>query len=139
MIFRTTTDDEHPDDNPKTVRGLAKVPMHLFPASARIHGALAFKDGAQKYGAFDWRETGVTASVYVAAMQRHLDAWFDGEDCAPDSGVNHLGHAMACAAIILDAEACGSLNDDRPPVGTASKMQQEFTVNLEEKDNEGIT
>ena len=115
---------QYPDGNPKTRYGLAKVPMHLFPASARIQGALAFKDGARKYGPYNWRESGVTASVYVAALQRHLDAWFDGEDRAQDSGVSHLGHVIACAAIILDAAECGQLNDDRPPPGTASLMHQ---------------
>ena len=130
MSLDTTTFEgkpvQYPDGNPKTRYGLAKVPMHLFPASARIMGALAFKDGARKYGPYNWRESGVTASVYVAALQRHLDAWFDGENVAQDSGVHPLGHVIACAAIIIDAAQCGQLNDDRPPTGNASMMHQLF-------------
>jgi hypothetical protein len=43
-----------------------------------------------------------------------LFAWFDGEEVASDSGVHHLGHAMACLAILLDAQETGNLVDDRP-------------------------
>jgi hypothetical protein len=55
--------------------------------------------------------------VYVDAALRHLNAWFDGEQEASDSGVHHLGHARACMAILLDAEATGNLIDDRPAEG----------------------
>lgn len=103
------------DGNPKDVEGRKKVPLHLIPAPAQVHLARAFNDGVQKYGQANWREKGVNASVYVAAAQRHLALWYDGgEELADDSKVHHLGHAMACLAIILDAQQCGKLNDDRP-------------------------
>lgn len=103
------------DGNPKDVQGRKKAPLHLIPATAQVHLARAFNDGVQKYGQANWREKGVNASVYVAAAQRHLALWYDGgEELADDSKVHHLGHAMACLAIILDAQQCGKLNDDRP-------------------------
>jgi hypothetical protein len=83
---------------------------------------MAFGDGAGKYGPYNWRGNKVKASVYIAAAKRHLAAWLDGERLAPDSGVHHLGHARACLAILLDAEATGNLVDDRPPSGTASEL-----------------
>jgi hypothetical protein len=33
----------------------------------------------------------------------------------PGDAVHHLANLMACAAIMLDAELYGMLNDDRPP------------------------
>jgi hypothetical protein len=54
-------------------------------------------------------------------------AWLDGEDNAEDSGQHHLGHALACIAIILDAEATGNLADDRPTPGAAAKLIKAFT------------
>lgn len=74
----------------------------------------AMKDGAEKYGPFNWRETDVRAEVYYNAAMRHLMQWFQGEDKARDSGVHHLGHAMACMAILIDAEQQGCLIDNRP-------------------------
>ena len=70
----------YPDNNPKTALGILKVPLHLVPPSAKHYLALAFKDGAAKYGPYNWRDKTVSSSVYVAAAGRHIDAWWDGED-----------------------------------------------------------
>ena len=75
---------------------------------------MAMMDGAEKYGPYNWRKISVRASIYIDAAKRHLDAWFEGQECASDSKVHHLGHALACCAILLDAQACGRLIDDRP-------------------------
>jgi hypothetical protein len=115
-----------PDGNPKTRMGALKVPLHLVPPSARHFLALAFENGAGKYGPANWRDEPVSASVYVGAAGRHLDAYWDGEDLAEDSLVHHLAHAMACCAIILDAMECGTLNDDRYTKGPTSKLQERY-------------
>jgi hypothetical protein len=109
-------------ENPKDRIGVTKPPLDLIPPAAELHEAMAFGDGAGKYGPYNWRGNKVKASVYIAAAKRHLAAWLDGERLAPDSGVHHLGHARACLAILLDAEATGNLVDDRPPSGTASEL-----------------
>ncbi len=106
-----------PDTNPKTRFGMAKPSMDAIPPAALIELGAAMADGARKYGKFNWREHEVTASVYENAIFRHLLAYRDGEDAAPDSGVSHLGHVMACCAILLDAAAAGKLIDDRGPAG----------------------
>lgn len=101
--------------NPKQLYGDTKPNLALIPSPALVHLALALGDGARKYGAYNWRRTSVEAGTYVAACERHLRSWFDGEDIAPDSGNPHLAHAMACLAILIDAAACGTLIDNRPP------------------------
>jgi hypothetical protein len=115
--------------NPKDRFGIRKPPLHLIPAVAELHEAMAFADGAHKYGPYNWREKSVIASIYIAAALRHIKAWFDGEEYASDSGVHHLGHARACLAIILDAQAMSvsALEDDRPIVGSASHLITELT------------
>ncbi|WP_024517062.1 dATP/dGTP diphosphohydrolase domain-containing protein [Bradyrhizobium sp. Tv2a-2] len=100
--------------NPKDLVGVKKVDLSLFPSIAHAHGAHAFMDGARKYGPYNWRENAVLARIYLAAAKRHLDYWEAGEETAKDSGVHHLGHAMACLAILLDAQATGNLIDNRP-------------------------
>lgn len=104
-----------PDSNPKTRFGVAKPPLALIPAPAMLQMAEAFRDGAAKYGAANWRKDPVSASTYINAALRHIVAWYDGEEVAQDSRVHHLGHAAACLAIILDAQLCGTLLNDRPP------------------------
>jgi hypothetical protein len=119
-----------PDGNPKTRFGVAKPPIALIPGPALIHMADAFRDGAKKYGPANWRIDPVTTSTYVNAALRHILAYYDGETNAPDSGVHHLGHAAGCLAILLDAEAQGTLNDDRPTPGRTSELIAEKTTPL---------
>ncbi|WP_019919080.1 dATP/dGTP diphosphohydrolase domain-containing protein [Methyloversatilis discipulorum] len=99
--------------NPKDAIGTNKLPLHLWPTTATALGCVAFAEGMLKYGRTNWRDAGVRASIYVDAAKRHLDAWFEGEEVAPDSGVPHLANALACIAIIVDAKAAGKLHDDR--------------------------
>lgn len=103
------------DGNPKSLQGAKKFSLRYLPLSANIAVNQAFEDGAKKYGAANWREKGVATTVYVDAALRHIMQYFDGgQKLAADSGVHNLGHAMACLAIIIDAEQEGQLIDDRP-------------------------
>lgn len=99
--------------NPKDLIGSNKLPLHLWPNTATALGALALLDGALKYGRSNFRHIGVRASIYYDAFNRHTKAWFEGEDNDPESGLPHLAHALACVAILVDAQAAGKLNDDR--------------------------
>lgn len=100
--------------NPKDLIGSTKVSISKLPRIAVAHGAMAMMDGATKYGPYNWREKEVVAHIYIDAAHRHLDCWFEGQETASDSKVHHLGHAIACCAILLDAQAKGKLIDDRP-------------------------
>lgn len=100
--------------NPKDAAALKRVPMHLLPQVGVIYGAMACKDGADKYGPYNWRERAISLTQYIGAMQRHLAAVLDGEDDASDSKLPHLAHVVATASILLDAQAAGALLDDRP-------------------------
>lgn len=99
--------------NPKDLIGSGKLPLHLWPVTASALGSLGLLDGMLKYGRSNFRAVGVRASIYFDAANRHLNAWFEGEEADPDSGLPHLAHALACLAIIVDAQAAGKLNDDR--------------------------
>ena len=113
--------------NPKDAIANGKIPMHLWPPTATAMGAIGLLDGMHKYGRSNWREAGVRASVYVSACQRHLAAWFEGEDNDPDSGLPHLGHALACLAILVDAQVADKLVDDRQYPGGYRKLMDELT------------
>lgn len=122
--------DGHPEaklSNPKDAIGAGKLSLHLVPPCTKRYAALAFTEGALKYGKFNWRVAGIRMSVYLDAMERHLDKvkdgeWVDGDSLPPNddgtaqgTGVPHLGSIIACCGIILDAFECGKLTDDRSP------------------------
>lgn len=123
----------YPDNNPKTAIGVTKPSLSKVPPAAVLYTALAFMDGARKYGPFNWRTKKVTASIYIDAAKRHLDAWFDGEELADDSGLPHFAHALACIAILVDAKECGVLVDDRPPPGCTARLLREWTAFLKKR------
>lgn len=104
----------HPAD-PKQGAGAAKVPMAALPMAVVAELAVAHGEGAAKYGRHNWRAGDVLASTYFAAAQRHLVAWYEGEDIDPDSGLSHLVKAMASIAVLRDAQIQGCAIDDRPP------------------------
>lgn len=110
--------------NPKDVLAASeqRVLLHLIPSPALAHVAQALMDGARKYGPYNWRVEGVSAVSYLSATMRHVRDYLDGEECADDSGVHHLGHAMACLAILLDAIEVGNLVDDRPLPAPTSEI-----------------
>ena len=112
--------------NPKQLYGDRKVPLHLVPASATAYAAVALKEGARKYGAFNWRHSNVEAMTYVGATLKHMSAYMDGETIDPESGNPHLAHAMASLAILIDATEGGFLVDNRPPAGPAAKTLNAF-------------
>lgn len=120
--------NNYPDNNPKTGAGFHKPPLFLVPPIADLYLSLAFADGAKKYGPYNWREKAITTSVYISAIKRHIDYWLDGEECAKDSGVNHLAHAMAGLVMILDSKDIGILNDDRPPKGAFAEQCEKATL-----------
>lgn len=103
------------ETNPKAAFGDAKVPLHVVPKPALYWQALAHAHGAMKYGAHNWRVSGVRATTYLNAAKRHLDLYEEGQLLDSESGLPHLAHVAACVNIIMDAMARGKLNDDRPP------------------------
>lgn len=113
--------------NPKDLLGIKKPQVGLLPGAGKIYGALAMQNGAQKYGPYNWRDKKVKMTIYLDAMERHILALRDGEDLAPDSKVPHLGHIIACAAILADAETGGFLIDDRPLAGPSGALIERYT------------
>jgi hypothetical protein len=101
--------------NPKDAMGVNKVPMSPIPAPVLGELGLAMMEGALKYGRHNYRSIGVRGSVYYDAVMRHMNAFWEGQDVDPDSGVSHLVKAMAGLAVLRDAQMRGNWVDDRPP------------------------
>lgn len=72
------------------------LPMRYLRGMVRV-----LMRGARKYSAHNWR-AGMPWSQPYNAVQRHLDAWMDGENLDPETGENHLDHAL-CELVFLRA------------------------------------
>jgi hypothetical protein len=90
-----------------------KDPWHLMPFDAVgcVVKVLAF--GANKYAARNW-EKGFAWSRAYSALQRHLTAWWQGQDKDEETGFSHLWHVGCCAMFLIAFELRGIGKDDRP-------------------------
>lgn len=104
---------EHPIDKKKS-----KLPLELIPPIATVECAIALAEGAYNkpmpYGPWSWRDNEVSYMSLVGAMLRHINKIISRNDYDNDIASHNLGNVMACCAIIMDAEICGMLIDDRP-------------------------
>lgn len=101
--------------NPKDAIGVLKVPLHLVSPIVKAYQSLAHYLGNVKYGAWNFRTCGARASVYKAALDRHIDKWWEGEEFDPADNTPHLANAQACLNILIECSLGGNLVDDRPP------------------------
>ena len=103
-------------------KGSKNARYDLIPAWPLDQLAKVYGGGAQKYDDNNWRK-GYNWGLSVAALQRHLSAWLQGEDCDPEVSelagepVNHLANVMwhCCTLMTFQHEGLGT-NDlaDRP-------------------------
>jgi hypothetical protein len=84
------------------------LPLDLL---AKVYGM-----GAAKYNDNNWR-LGYRWSLNYAAMQRHLLAFWSGQDLDPESGLPHLAHAAWHCMALLEFSQSGQARyaqfDDR--------------------------
>jgi hypothetical protein len=89
-----------------------KPPLNLLSNEALTQIAKVMQFGATKYAAHNWRK-GFTWSRPLAAAMRHINAFNDGEDKDPESGLSHLAHAACCIMFLLEFEKTHRHLDDR--------------------------
>lgn len=115
MQIPVSTSETKPT-NPKEIVGIRKLPRSVLPAVVVSEVALAMLEGACKYGRHNYRDSGVRASVYYDALNRHIDAWWEeGQDLDPDSNLHHITKAIACLMVLRDSMINDKFEDDRPP------------------------
>lgn len=87
----------------------ALIPVEALAEVARVYGY-----GAKKYEPNNWRK-GYSWSLSYSALQRHLNAFWSGEERDPESGLPHLAHAVFHCLTLLTWSADEALagKDDR--------------------------
>ena len=90
-----------------------KLRMELIPPDALEALARILTDGAIKYSSRNW-ELGMEWSRPYAALQRHLLAWWGGQDVDPESGHPHLWHVLTNAVFLVSYNERKIGEDDRP-------------------------
>lgn len=102
--------------NPKDAVGVRKWRQFFcIPYRVMWEVGVGMLEGALKYGRFNYRSTGVQASIYIDASRGHLDSWCEGQDIDPDSGLSHITKAICSLIVLRDGMIEGNFVDDRAP------------------------
>ena len=92
-------------------KGQKAARYDLIPVEALNEVAKLYGYGATKYEPSNWRR-GYDFSLSYAALQRHLNAWWGGEDSDPESGLSHLAAAtFHCFALFTLRQEHPELDD----------------------------
>jgi hypothetical protein len=118
------------DTNPKDLIGSNKVPLSIVPGTTKTYLAIGHLEGHQKYGYFNWRHAGVRLSVYLDALERHIEKLKGGEWVDPLTNIPHIANAITCISIIIDAKECGKLVDDRPKGAPVAEVIDRMSENV---------
>lgn len=106
-------------DSPVGVKfDLGKLRYDLLPPDALADIVSVFTYGAKKYADRNW-EKGMAFSRIYAAMQRHLNAYWAGQDLDEESALPHLAHAGFGILALLHLHNTRPECDDRPTVVTS--------------------
>lgn len=84
-----------------------KPEFSLLPPWALQSVAEVLTFGAKKYEVDNWKYVSNGAHRYKNAAMRHINDYMKGEKCDPETGINHLAHAICCLMFILDADESG--------------------------------
>lgn len=99
-----------------------KLRYELLPTQPLQEIVKVLTEGARKYGARNW-EQGIEWSRVYGALQRHLMAFWEGEDKDPESGFSHLAHAGCNVLFLLFFSHHFKNLDDRPLWGKHGKKK----------------
>lgn len=78
-----------------------KPRFSLIPQGTLFQVVNVLEHGATKYGFENWKLVDNARQRYFDATQRHLNAWWHGEKIDPDTGENHLAHAICSLMFLL--------------------------------------
>ena len=99
-----------------------KVRLDLLPIAPLIAVGKVLTYGAKKYAERNW-EKGLAWSRCYAAALRHLFAWWSGETNDPETGLNHLDHALCEIMFLREFAITHPELDDRPTPSKATAKE----------------
>lgn len=104
-----------------------KIKFALIPPYPLWELARLYTIGAEKYADNGWVNNPSEWSRALSAMQRHLNAWEQGEVYDPVDGQHHLAAVAWGAFTLMQYQKDGLGEDDRAFVDPAFREHQEQT------------
>lgn len=105
-----------------------KPDYSLVPFGALDEVVKVLTYGAKKYDRFNWEK--VERHRYEAATLRHISAYMQGEKYDPETGINHLAHAI-CSLMFLTQFDLNNAKKESEPVQMNLNFSQNYLYNNE--------
>lgn len=93
-------------------KGMKPERYGLIPTEALAEVARVYGYGSEKYDDNNWRK-GYRWGLSYDALQRHINAFWGGEELDPESGLHHLAHAAFHLFALMTYSEEGLGTDDR--------------------------
>lgn len=81
-----------------------KPRLYLLPPHTLLEVGKVLTFGAAKYDEHNWKKLDNLQNRYTGAAMRHLLAHMQGEELDPETGLDHLAHAICCLMFKLEAK-----------------------------------
>lgn len=94
-VVATEAGIKHDQEKPRT---------DLIPPSAILEVARVLGHGAKKYAPDNWKKVPDLRSRYLGAALRHIFQSMEGQELDPDSGMDHLAHAVCSLLFVMEAK-----------------------------------
>jgi hypothetical protein len=107
-------------DDGRDGTGKPKERYDLIPTDPLRKLAEVYTLGAKKYEDRNW-ERGMEWGRLYAALQRHANAWWGGEQRDPNDGQHHLASVTFCAFALMEFERTHPELDNRTDTGSIPK------------------
>lgn len=88
-----------PENGVKHDGGKFRFTLLPWNAVKEVIDVLEF--GAKKYAPDNWKRVDDHRDRYFNATIRHVTAWYAGEKNDPETGLNHLAHAVCCLLFLI--------------------------------------
>lgn len=89
-----------------------KPDYSLVPFGALDEVVKVLTYGAKKYDRFNWEK--VEDIRYQAAALRHISAYMQGQKYDPETGINHLAHAVCSLLFLVEFDKKSEKNANEP-------------------------
>jgi hypothetical protein len=93
-----------------------KPDYSLLPFGAVDEVVKVLTYGAQKYDRFNWEH--VEDIRYQAAALRHISSYMQGEKYDPETGINHLAHAVCSLLFLVEFDRQSAKKEMYKPEGS---------------------
>jgi hypothetical protein len=110
-----------------------KPRLYLLPPRTLVEVGKVLTFGAAKYDEHNWKKLDNLQNRYTGAALRHIFAHMEGEELDPETGLDHLAHALCCLMFKLEAKLENGESKEEGLRESVSSEHRESNISLEQR------